>query len=66
MKTVTSVTLFPDAVGMRMSITYAEVDENSGRILKDNTRIDRILKPSAKSAATTIFNVAQAYVDAEE
>ena len=38
MKTVTSVTLWNDAVGKRMSVTYSEVDEATGRVTKDNLR----------------------------
>ena len=41
-KIVTSVTLFNDAVGKRISMTYSEVDE-SGTIISDNKRVDRIV-----------------------
>ena len=43
MKIITSVTFFNDAVGMRMSATYSEVDETTGRIIKDNQRFDRVI-----------------------
>ena len=33
MKVITSVTVFQDAVGMRMSATYSEIDEATGRVL---------------------------------
>ena len=42
MKIVTSVGIFDDAVGKRVSITYSEVDE-SGKIISDNNRIDRVV-----------------------
>ena len=32
MKIITSVTVFNDAVGMRLSATYSEVDEATGRV----------------------------------
>lgn len=43
MKTITSVTVFNDAVGMRMSATYSEIDEQTGRIVSDNQRFDRVI-----------------------
>ena len=43
MKIVTSVTVFNDAVGMRMSATYSEIDESTGRVISDNNRFDRVI-----------------------
>ena len=43
MKIITSVTVFNDAVGMRMSATYSEIDESTGRVIKDNERFDRVI-----------------------
>ena len=43
MKIVTSVTVFSDAVGMRLSATYSEVDEDTGRVVSDNNRFDRVI-----------------------
>jgi hypothetical protein len=43
MKVITSVTVFQDAVGMRMSATYSEIDEATGRVLSDNRRFDRVI-----------------------
>ena len=66
MKTITSVTVFNDAVGMRMSATYSEVDEN-GQILSDNKRFDRVITDtSAKKAANTLMNFAQSMTDGME
>ena len=42
-KIVTSVTTFNDAVGVRMSVTYSEIDDATGRIIKDNQRFDRVV-----------------------
>ena len=50
MKIITSVTVFNDAVGMRMSATYSEIDDQTGRIIKDNQRFDRVITDSAIKA----------------
>lgn len=42
MKIVTSIGLFNDAIGKRMSITYSEINEQ-GQIVSDNKRVDRVL-----------------------
>lgn len=65
MKKVTSVTLFNDAVGKRMSATYSEIDDTTGQILSDNNRIDRLITDSAaikKADAMAAF--AQELIDA--
>ncbi len=65
MKKVTSVTLFNDAVGKRMSATYSEIDDTTGQILSDNNRIDRLVTDSAaikKADAMAAF--AQELIDA--
>lgn len=43
MKIVTSITVFNDAVGKRMSVTYSEIDKSTGRIITDNKRVDRVI-----------------------
>lgn len=50
MKVITSVTVFNDAVGMRMSATYSEVDDDTGRITSDNNRFDRIITDAEMKA----------------
>ena len=47
MKIITSVTAFNDAVGMRMSATYSEIDDQTGRIISDNKRFDRVITNAA-------------------
>lgn len=65
MKIVTSVTIFGDAVGTRLSITYSEVDEQ-GRIVKDNIRVDRVITDkTAKDTANDLMDYAQGLIDAE-
>lgn len=66
MKTVTSVTLWNDAVGKRMSVTYSEVDEATGRVTKDNLRMDRVITDkNAQKSMQSILSYAQDFVDAE-
>lgn len=50
MKIITSVTVFNDAVGMRMSATYSEIDDTTGRIISDNQRFDRVITDSTVRA----------------
>lgn len=42
MKVITSVTAFKDAVGMRIHVTYSEIDEN-GTVVSDNNHVDRVV-----------------------
>ena len=64
MKKVTSVTFWNDAVGKRLSITYSEIDDTTGKIIRDNYRIDRVLvDKTAVAACDSIADVAQAFID---
>ena len=66
MKVVTSVTIWNDAVGKRISITYSEIDE-TGKIIADNKRIDRIITDaSARKLAEDLQAYAQTFVDSIE
>lgn len=63
-KIVTSVTVFNDAVGKRMSISYSEVNEETGTIISDNKRIDRVVTDSAvKRIIDDLNDFAQNYID---
>ena len=65
MKVVTSVTTWNDAVGKRMSITYSEIDDETGRIISDNKRIDRVITDaSAKAATDALMAFAQGFIGA--
>lgn len=67
MKVVTSVTVWNDAVGRRMSITYSEIDPETGKIIADNKRIDRIITDSsAKKLAEDLQTYAQTFIDSME
>lgn len=66
MKTVTSATVFNDAVGMRISITYSEIDDTTGKIISDNKRIDRVVTDStARTNINSLMTYAQTFVDNE-
>ncbi len=47
MKIVTSATVFKDSIGMRLSYTYSEVDESTGKIISDNNRANRLVTDEA-------------------
>lgn len=67
MKIVTSIGLFNDAVGKRISITYSEVDDQTGQIISDNKRIDRVVTDqTALGHANALAEYAQEFVDAGE
>lgn len=67
MKIITSVTVFNDAVGMRMSATYSEIDETTGRIISDNQRFDRVITDSTiKADATALIDYATASIPDKE
>lgn len=67
MKILTSVTVFNDAVGKRMSLTYSEVDGTTGQVIKDNSRIDRVITdPDAISTVSEIEAIAQSFIDSLE
>lgn len=64
MKVVTSATVFSDAVGMRLSMTYSIVDDETGKIIEDNKRANRVITDqSAKDHANQIMAYAQNYVE---
>lgn len=67
MKIVTSVGLFNDAVGERITITYSEIDDQTGKIISDNKRIDRVVTDhGALVHANAIAEYAQQFVDNAE
>lgn len=67
MKIVTSIGLFNDAIGKRMSITYSEVDDQTGQVISDNKRIDRVVTDqTAIGHANALAEYAQQFVDNAE
>ena len=66
MKVVTSATVWNDAVGKRMSITYSEVDEATGKIISDNGREDKVITDkTTKGKIDDLIEIAQGLIDAE-
>lgn len=63
-KTATSVTVWNDAVGKRMSITYSEIDENTGKVVSDNNREDKVIVAKAeKDLVEQLLDLAQTKID---
>lgn len=64
MKLVTSVTVWNDAVGKRISVTYSEIDENTGKVTADNKRVDRVVTDKEQKATLdSALDIAQEFVD---
>ena len=63
MKIVTSASVFRDSLGMRLSFTYSEVDEQ-GHIISDNNRENRMItNQTVASKADDIIAYAQASLE---
>lgn len=66
MNIATSATVFQDAVGMRLSVTYSEVDDQTGKILADNKRVNRVVTDAeAKAIGNQLLEYAQSFVNAQ-
>lgn len=64
-KIVTSATVFRDSLGMRLSYTYSEVDEESGKIINDNVRGNRMVTdPAVVKEAEDLIAYAQQSLEA--
>ena len=64
MKVATSATVFSDAVGTRISVTYSVIDEATGKIIEDNKRANKVLTDAnAKDLANQMLAYAQTYVE---
>ena len=64
MKIVTSFTVFNDAVGTRLSVSYSEIDDTTGQVISDNKRADRVITDaSARETASDLKDYAQAFID---
>lgn len=67
MKRVTSIGLFNDAIGKRISIAFSEIDDTTGQVVSDNKRIDRVVTDQETiSHADALAEYAQMFVDAAE
>lgn len=64
MKTATSATVWNDAVGKRMSITYSEIDETTGKVISDNNREDKVITDKAeKDLVESLLELAQSKIE---
>lgn len=64
MKIVTSATVFRDSLGMRLSYTFSEVDDATGRIISDNNRANRMITDSdAVENANAVLAYAQSSLE---
>lgn len=64
MKTATSATVWNDAVGKRMSITYSEIDEATGKVISDNNREDKVITVKAeKDLVESLLELAQSKIE---
>lgn len=64
MKIVTSATVFRDSLGMRLSYTYSEVDDETGKIISDNNRANRLVTdPDAIENANAVLAYAQSSLE---
>jgi hypothetical protein len=67
MKVATSATVFSDAVGIRLSVTYSVIDEESGKIIEDNKRANKVLTDVvAKNLANQLLSYSQTYIETLE
>lgn len=63
MITPTSITAWNDSVGKRMSITYSEVDESTGKIISDNKRSDVVvMDKDIKAHIDALLDYAQSVI----
>lgn len=64
MKIATSVTVWNDAVGKRMSIGYSDIDESTGKIVSDNNREDKVITDKdTKTIIDDLIEKAQALIE---
>lgn len=64
MKIVTSATVFRDALGMRLSYTYSEVNDETGKIISDNNRANRMITDASVGAnADAVLAYAQSSLE---
>ena len=67
MNVVTSIGIFNDAIGKRMSISYSEVDDTTGQVMADNKRSDRVVTDQTVIAhANALAEYAQQFLDSAE
>lgn len=67
MKKITSVTVWNDSTGTRLSVTYSEIDEQTHRIIADNKRENYVLVGEGEiNTASAVTALAQSFLDATD
>ena len=67
MKKVTSVTVWNDSAGVRISVTYSVVDPVTRKVTADNIRENYVLSdPAEIEAASALTALAQSIVNGAE
>lgn len=66
MKKVTSVTIWNDSAGRRISVTYSEIDEATRKVVRDNVRENFILLDEGDVVSTdAVLARAQSIIDGQ-
>lgn len=67
MKKLTSVTIWNDATGLRISCTHSVINETTRKIEGDNIRTDMVLVSDDEiKTAQEVLSLAQAIINSEE
>ena len=67
MKKVTSVTVWNDSAGVRLSVTYSEIDPATRKVIKDNVRDNFVLMDDEElTTAANVLTLAQNIMTASE
>ena len=67
MKKVTSVTVWNDSAGVRISVTYSVVDPVTRKVTADNIRENYVLSdPAETETASALTELAQSIVNGAE
>lgn len=67
MKKISSVTVFNDTAGLRLSLTYSEIDTTTRKIIKDNVRTNYVLVADDEiKTAQDLMTLAQNILDSSE
>lgn len=67
MKKVTSVTVWNDSAGVRLSVTYSDIDPTTRKVIKDNVRDNFVLMDDEElTTAANVLTLAQNIMTASE
>lgn len=67
MKKITGVMLTRKDIGLVLSVSFTEINEDTGQIISANqTRSKILLNDDDQSVAASLFSIAQEFVDKEK